>query len=423
MFKKTLGLMMAAIMVFALAACGQTSAQNSDNQTASDSVVSNEALKTQSSETETPTSAEGEETESDGKTLVVYFSWSGNTEEMASYIAEQTDGDLLEIEPKVAYPADYNETGDIAKVERDENARPEIANLPASIDEYDTILVGYPIWWHTAPMIIGTFLENYDLTGKEVYPFTQSASMDTEQFDQSIEFVREVSEGATVHDGMFARPSDTDAIDTYLSDNGLVNPVPENQPADTSESADTASDSTDEDTNALVVYFSVPDDRDNSYVEVDGERLGNTQYMAQVIGENTGADIFRIQPITPYPTDHEELLEAAQNEIRTNARPEINGTIENFDSYDVVFVGYPNWNADMPYIMYSFFESYDFSGKTIVPFMTHGGSGFSGTQGTIAELEPDATMLEGKAISRSSIEDAGQEIIDWIDELGLLKKD
>ncbi len=223
MLKKTLGLMMAAIMVFALAACGQTPAQNSENQTSSDSAVSSEAPETQSSETETPTSAEGEQTESaDGKTLVVYFSWSGNTEEMASYIAEQTDGDLLEIEPKVAYPTDYNETGDIAKVERDENARPEIANLPASIDEYTTILVGYPIWWHTAPMIIGTFLENYDLAGKEVYPFTQSASMDTEQFNQSIEFVREVSEGATVHDGMFAKPSDTDAIDTYLSENGLV---------------------------------------------------------------------------------------------------------------------------------------------------------------------------------------------------------
>ena len=160
--------------------------------------------------------------EVDKDTLVVYFSWSGNTEEMASYIAEQTGGDLLEIEPKAAYPTDYNETGDIAKVERDENARPEIANLPASIDAYDTILVGYPIWWHTAPMIIGTFLESYDLSGKEVYPFTQSASMDTEQFNQSIEFVREVSEGATVHNGLFARPSDTGAIDDYLSENGLI---------------------------------------------------------------------------------------------------------------------------------------------------------------------------------------------------------
>lgn len=209
-------------------------------------------------------------------------------------------------------------------------------------------------------------------------------------------------------------------VRTPSTDNG--NSTNESQPKGNTNTADGASDSTNEAANALVVYFSVPDDRDNSYVEVGGERLGNTQYMAQVIQENTGADIFRIQPATPYPTNHEELLEAAQDEIRTNARPEINGTIESFDSYDVVFVGYPNWNADMPYIMYSFFENYDFSGKTIVPFMTHGGSGFSGTQGTIAELEPNATMLEGKAISRSSIEDAEQEIIDWIDDIGLLKR-
>lgn len=223
MFKKILGLLIATTMIFALTACGQTPAQNSDNLASSDSAVSNKAPQTQSSEAETSASTEGEQAESaDNKTLVVYFSWSGNTEEMASYIAEQTNGDLYEIEPKVAYPADYNETGDIAKVERDENARPEIANLPASIDAYDTILVGYPIWWHTAPMIIGTFLESYDLSGKEIYPFTQSASMNTEQFNQSIEFVREVSEGATVHNGLFARPSDTGAIDAYLSENRLV---------------------------------------------------------------------------------------------------------------------------------------------------------------------------------------------------------
>ena len=223
MFKKILGLMMTAIMVFALAACGQAPAQNSDTQASSDSAVSSESSETKPSKTEKPTPAEGEQTEStDSKTLVVYFSWSGNTKEMASYIAEQTNGDLLQIEPETAYPADYNETGDIAKVERDENARPKIANLPSSVDEYDTILVGYPIWWHTAPMIIGTFLENYDLSGKEVYPFTQSASMDTEQFNQSIEFVREVSKGAAVHDGLFARPSDTGTIDTYLSENGLI---------------------------------------------------------------------------------------------------------------------------------------------------------------------------------------------------------
>ena len=187
--------------------------------------------------------------------------------------------------------------------------------------------------------------------------------------------------------------------------------------------SDDSSRPVNEDAKTLVVYFSAPDDRDNSYVEINGERLGNTQYMAYTIQENTGANIFRILPKNPYPTDHNELLAVAQNEIRTNARPEIEGTIEDFDSYDVVFVGYPNWNADMPYILYTFFETYDFSGKTIVPFNTHGGSGFSGTQETIAELEPNATMLEGKSISRNSIEGAEQEIIDWLDSIGMLKSD
>ena len=158
----------------------------------------------------------------DEKILVAYFSWSGNTEEMASYIAEQTVGELLEIQPEKPYPTDYSECGDVALIERDQNDRPAIANLPESISEYDVILLGYPIWWHTAPMIIGTFLESYDLTGIEVYPFTQSASMDVEQFDNSIEFVRESAGGATVHDGLFARPSDTEEIDAYLSDNGLL---------------------------------------------------------------------------------------------------------------------------------------------------------------------------------------------------------
>lgn len=158
----------------------------------------------------------------DGKILVAYFSWSGNTQEMASYIAGQTGGELLELQPENPYPTDYNECGDVALAERDNNERPAIANLPDSIAEYETILIGYPIWWHTAPMIIGTFLESYDLTGIDVYPFTQSASMDTEQFDNSIDFVQENANGATVHDGLFARPSDTETIDAYLLENGLV---------------------------------------------------------------------------------------------------------------------------------------------------------------------------------------------------------
>ena len=200
---------------------GQTSTEQTTPETAPTEQPADEQ-ETQGDQTDTQQSQTETTDPAGGKTLVAYFSWSGNTQEMASYIAEQTGGDLLELQPETPYPTDYNECGDVALAERDSDARPAIANLPESIEEYDTVLVGYPIWWHTAPMIIGTFLESYDLTGVDVYPFTRSASMDTEQFDNSIAFVRENANGATVHDGLFARPSDTGTIDSYLSSNGLV---------------------------------------------------------------------------------------------------------------------------------------------------------------------------------------------------------
>ena len=199
----------------------QTSTEQTTPETAPTEQPADEQ-ETQGDQTDTRQSQTETTDPAGGKTLVAYFSWSGNTQEMASYIAEQTGGDLLELQPETPYPTDYNECGDVALAERDSDARPAIANLPESIEEYDTVLVGYPIWWHTAPMIIGTFLESYDLTGVDVYPFTRSASMDTEQFDNSIAFVRENANGATVHDGLFARPSDTGTIDSYLSSNGLA---------------------------------------------------------------------------------------------------------------------------------------------------------------------------------------------------------
>lgn len=116
---------------------------------------------------------------------------------------------------------------------------------------------------------------------------------------------------------------------------------------------------------SLVVYFSMPEttEPDNmsreeefSTVVIDGEVLGNTRYVALVSAENKGADIFRIEPLTPYPMDHSALEEIAQQEQRDNARPEIAGTVENMEQYDIVFFGFPNWYYDMPQIMYSFLD-------------------------------------------------------------------
>lgn len=218
--KKFLSIFMMVVLCMFLVGCVQTS-DNQDVSSDTSTSAQTEAEGTQDS-TAADTEAESTEPNGDSNVLVAYFSWSGNTEEMAAHIAEQTGGEILEIRPETPYPTDYNECGDVALEERDSNARPAIADLPESMDGYDTILIGYPIWWHTAPMIIGTFLENYDLTGVDIYPFTQSASMDTEQFDNSIDFVRENTQQANVHDGLFARPSDTDAIDDYLTENGLI---------------------------------------------------------------------------------------------------------------------------------------------------------------------------------------------------------
>lgn len=148
MFKKILGLTMAAVLVFSLSACGQTQAESSRPAGASEAAVSSEAQETSASgEAETASASESEPAEAGaGNTLVVYFSWSGNTEEMAAYIAEQTGGDLYEITPQTPYPEDYNETAEIAEKERNENARPAMADLPDAIDQYDTIVLGYPIW-------------------------------------------------------------------------------------------------------------------------------------------------------------------------------------------------------------------------------------------------------------------------------------
>lgn len=223
--KKAVSILIALMMLFSLAACGQSAANgnNKAHTSAKEAVQqSTEALKKATAPDFAPDNTEAPEAA--GKTLIVYFSWSasGNTEKMADTIKNHTGADILEIEPVTPYPTDYNECGDVAKAERDENARPQIANLPESIEGYDTIFIGYPIWWHTAPMIIGTFLEHYDLSGKKVYPFTQSASMDAEQFDNSMEFVRECAKGATVHDGLFVNASDTNGILIYLAENGFT---------------------------------------------------------------------------------------------------------------------------------------------------------------------------------------------------------
>lgn len=110
------------------------------------------------------------------KVLIAYFSWSGNTERMARRIQDITGGDLFRIEPVVAYPTEYTPCTEVAREEKDNNARPEIKDRVQNWDDYDIIFIGCPVWWWTTPMIIHTFCESYDFKGKTVVPFCTYAS-------------------------------------------------------------------------------------------------------------------------------------------------------------------------------------------------------------------------------------------------------
>ena len=174
----------------------------------------------------------------------------------------------------------------------------------------------------------------------------------------------------------------------------------------------------------LVVYFSVPEmdgvDTSSSASRVATEDgvVGNTQYVANIISQEIGDDLYRIETVQTYPETHDPLLVFAYEERSEDARPELKNEIDNFDEYDTVFIGYPNWNADLPMPLYTFLEQYDFTDKTIIPFTTHGGSGFSGTIGVIADLQPNATVISnGLSISRNDVASCDNEIKEWLDEL------
>ena len=169
--------------------------------------------------------------------------------------------------------------------------------------------------------------------------------------------------------------------------------------------------------NMLVVYFSLAGEQYGVGVIEEG----NTSIIAHMIAEYTGADLFEIQPVQPYPTSHRELLDVSRQEMSENARPEIAETVQNWEQYDTVFIGYPNWWSDMPMIVYNFLESYDFSDKTIVPFCTHGGSGLSNTERTIASLT-GANLLPGFAIhgttAKNEREEAKNRVNKWLVDNG-----
>ncbi len=174
---------------------------------------------------------------------------------------------------------------------------------------------------------------------------------------------------------------------------------------------------------SLVVYFSAPVQERSG--EIDGissasrtargrTYKGNTEYVAELIGKETKADLFEIVPQNAYADTYDRMVQRAEEEQEKNERPAIKGRIKNIAQYDTIYVGYPIWWSDMPQIMYTFFDSYDLKGKDIIPFCTHAGSGLSGTVGRIKKLEPQATVYKGLELYRTDVTGSDTKVRSWI---------
>ncbi|WP_455653493.1 flavodoxin [Phascolarctobacterium sp.] len=157
---------------------------------------------------------------------------------------------------------------------------------------------------------------------------------------------------------------------------------------------------------ALVVYYS---------------RSGNTEAVARMIGNETGADLFRVTTVKPYPEEYRAATEQARAERDSNARPAINGRVEALAAYDVIYIGVPNWWSTMPMPMFTFLEQHDLSGKTVVPFVTHGGGGVANCVSDLKKAVPNADVLEAFVVSGSNAANVQSDVRAWLQRLGLTK--
>jgi flavodoxin len=170
----------------------------------------------------------------------------------------------------------------------------------------------------------------------------------------------------------------------------------------------------------LIAFFSRSG---NNYVNGNIVNLpvGNTEVMAKMIQEMTKGDLFPVEAVNAYPGDYTETTEVAKQELRTNARPKLTRHLETLASYDLIFLGYPNWWGTMPMPVYTFLEEYDLSGKTIAPFCTHEGSGLGRSVSDIRKMCPKSTVLEGLAVKGGEVKNSQDDVAGWLRELGMKK--
>ncbi|MDE5782314.1 MAG: aldo/keto reductase [Lachnospiraceae bacterium] len=421
------------------------------------------------------------------KILVVYYSRTGTTKTVAKKIQKLTGADIVQLKTKKSYPSDYNKMLKIAQKEQDKNSRPKLATKISGFKNYDTVIIGYPIWWGMQPMAINTFLESYNFTGKKVIPFCTSGGS---SISASVKSMKKICKNASFGTGINATNASDSSLKKWLKNNkvslksaaakvtlninkknvtqktyslkkgsrvtikvsvsnlqgnkkikytssnkkiatvtskGVVKAKntgtakisvtvtsgnkkvtawtkvkvvkkPENTKPDTEQNA--------KKTNILVAYFSC---------------TGTTKLLAEYASQYLNADLYEIKPQVPY-TD--EDLNYNNSDCRANkeqndssARPVILGSVENMTQYDTIVLAYPIWWGQAPRIISTFLESYDFNGKTIVPFCTSHSSSIGSSDINLHSLTAGSvTWKSGRRFGAGTSKDT---IVQWLDETGI----
>lgn len=464
------------------------------------------------------------------KTLIVYYSRTNTTQQMAKKIQKVTGADMVRLKTKKAYPSDYDAMLETAQREQNENARPELAGRIANWSQYDTIILGYPIWWGKQPMAINTFLESYDFKGKKIVPFCTSGGSGISASVSSIKRVcpkasfgkgKDVTDAtrsslekwlkanrialksdksstksskpkATVKIGkknvtkktyslkkgskatikvsaanlkgkkkvtftssnkkvaavtkkgiVKAKKSGTAKIKITVTagkkkvstwtkikvvkkskspaskskqpekskpqepgDNAPKNPGNDQQGQPPAVKPDNpSSENTQTDSDILVAYFSC---------------TGTTKSVAEHAAGYLNADIYSITPQVPYSDadlNYRTDCRANREQNDPSARPAISGAVKNMAQYDTVLIGYPIWHGQAPRIISTFLESYDFSGKTIVPFCTSGGSGLGSSASNLHGLVSSSAAW--KAGTRFAAGASSSDVQAWLKSEGI----
>ena len=149
---------------------------------------------------------------------------------------------------------------------------------------------------------------------------------------------------------------------------------------------------------------------------------GNTRFAAEQIQKLTGGTLFEIKPAKAYPSDYSACVDQAKQECRDEFKPELATKVEDFSKYDVIFVGTPNWWSTMAPPVRSFLAGHDFSGKTVIPFVTHGGGGMAHCERDMRKVCPKAVFGRGGAFSGGSIRNAGDALGKWVGEVVSVRK-